>query len=81
MYKNGYRLTHVHQPTRIIECSQVGSGEREEGVQSREQRPHLWPSQSTPHNYRSQRMGDEGNASGIKGAAIDMVEYLGNQPK
>lgn len=74
------QLTHVHQSAGVVKRAQMRTGEREEGVQARQQWTHLWTRQCAAHNDGAQGMRYKGDARRIQATAVDMVENLGHQP-
>lgn len=74
------QLTHIHQSAGVVERAQMRTGEREEGVQARQQWTHLWTRQCAAHNDGAQRMRHKGDARRVQATAVDMVENLGHQP-
>lgn len=48
------QLTHVHQSAGVVKRAQMRTGEREEGVQARQQWTHLWTRQCAAHNDGAQ---------------------------
>lgn len=74
------QLTHVDQAAGVVQRAQMRTREREEGVQTWQQRTHLWTSQSAAHDDRAQGMRHKGDACWIQATAVDMVEDLGHQP-